>query len=37
MQAKNTTSRSNHTGPRFNMNASMKVKKTGCRSCSGVR
>ena len=37
MQANNTTSRSNHTGPRFNMNANMKVKKTGCRSCSGVR
>lgn len=37
MQSKNTALRSVNASPLFNMNANMKVKKTGCRSCSGVR
>ena len=27
----------NNVDSRFDMNKSMKLKKTGCRSCSGVR
>lgn len=36
-QTEMASSKRNNGNSRFDMNKSMKLKKTGCRSCSGVR